>query len=83
MKEKTTGRRSSSRVAWEVAGEVGEARDPGLGAGADGSRSPANSPNLNAYAERFVLSIRGECLDRFVPLSERHLRTAVTEYVVH
>ena len=43
----------------------------------------ANSPNLNAYAERFVLSIRGECLDRFVPLSERHLRTAVTEYVVH
>ena len=46
-------------------------------------RLPANSPNLNAYAERFVLSIRGECLDRFVPLSERHLRTAVTEYVVH
>ena len=34
-------------------------------------------------AERFVLSIRRECLDRFVPLSERHLRTAITEYVVH
>ena len=48
-----------------------------------GLRLPANSPNLNAYAERFVLSIRRECLDRFVPLSERHLRTAVTEYVVH
>ena len=46
-------------------------------------RLPANSPNLNAYAERFVLSIRRKCLDRFVPLSERHLRTAVTEYVVH
>ena len=46
-------------------------------------RLPANNPNLNAYAERFVLSIRRECLDRFVPLSERHLRTAVTEYVVH
>ena len=28
-------------------------------------RLPANSPNLNAYAERFVLSIRRECLDRF------------------
>ncbi len=27
--------------------------------------------------------LRRECLDRFVPLSERHLRTAVTEYVVH
>ena len=37
-------------------------------------RLPANSPNLNAYAERFVLSIRRECLDRFVPLNERHLR---------
>ena len=46
-------------------------------------RLPANSPNLNAYAERFVLSTRRECLDRFVPLNERHLRTAITEYVVH
>ncbi len=46
-------------------------------------RLPARSPNLNAYAERFVLSIRRECLDRFVPLSERHLRTAITEYIVH
>ena len=37
-------------------------------------RLPANSPNLNAYAERFVLSIRRECLDRFVPLSEQQVR---------
>ena len=33
-------------------------------------RLPANSPNLNAYAERFVLSIRRECLDRFVVLCQ-------------
>jgi transposase InsO family protein len=46
-------------------------------------RLPAKSPNLNAYAERFVLSIRQECLDRIVPLSERHLRIAVTEYLMH
>ena len=46
-------------------------------------RLPAKSPNLNAYAERFVLSIRRECLDRIVPFSERHLRTAVAEYLVH
>ena len=58
-------------------------RGPLRDSGVKPLRLPANSPNLNAYAERFVLSIRRECLDRFVPLSERHLRTAVTEYVVH
>ena len=34
-------------------------------------RLPPSSPNLNAYAERFVLSIGSECLDRIVPLGER------------
>ena len=34
----------------------------------------ARSPNLNAYAERLVLSIKSECLDRIVPLGERDLR---------
>jgi transposase InsO family protein len=52
-------------------------------AGVKPLRLPARSPNLNAYAERFVLSIRRECLDRIVPLSERHLRTSVAEYIVH
>jgi transposase InsO family protein len=52
-------------------------------AGVKPLRLPAKSPNLNAYAERFVLSIRRECLDRIVPLSERHLRTAVAEYIAH
>ena len=46
-------------------------------------RLPARSPNLNAYAERFVLSIESECLDRIVPIGERHLRLAVTEYAEH
>jgi transposase InsO family protein len=44
---------------------------------------PPNSPNLNAYAERFVLSIKTECLNRIVPLSERHLRYVVSHYVAH
>ncbi len=43
----------------------------------------ANSPNLNAYAERFVRSIKGECLGKLVLLGENHLRTAVREYVAH
>jgi putative transposase len=52
-------------------------------AGVEALRLPARSPNLNAYAERFVLSIKSECLDRIVPLSEKHLRRAVREYVEH
>jgi Integrase core domain len=40
---------------------------------------PAKSPNLNAYAERFVLSIKSECLNHVVPLGERHLRAMVAD----
>ncbi len=53
------------------------------GSGVDVLRLPARSPNLNAYVERFVLSIKSECLDRIVPLWEAHLRWAVREYVQH
>ncbi len=53
------------------------------GSGVEPLRLPARSPNLNAYAERFVLSIKSECLDKIVPLGERHLRLAVKEYVEH
>ena len=44
---------------------------------------PARSPNLNAYAERFVLSAKSECLERIVPLGEKHLRAALREFVDH
>jgi putative transposase len=44
---------------------------------------PAQSPDLNAYAERFVRSIREECLSQVIPLGERHLRWLVSEYVEH
>ena len=46
-------------------------------------RLPARSPNLNAYAERFVLSAQSECLNRIIPLGERHLRSIVREFVEH
>jgi transposase InsO family protein len=46
-------------------------------------RLPPRSPNLNAYAERFVLSIRSECLDRVVLLGEAHLRLVVRQFVEH
>jgi transposase InsO family protein len=38
---------------------------------------------LNAFAERFVLSVKSECLDRIVPLGEAHLRAAVRAFVAH
>jgi hypothetical protein len=44
-------------------------------------RLPPSSPNLNAFAERFVLSIKSECLAKMVPLGEAHLRRTVSEYV--
>jgi putative transposase len=44
---------------------------------------PAKSPNLNAFAERFVLSIKSECLNKIIPLSESHLRAIVENYVTH
>jgi len=46
-------------------------------------RLPSRSPNLNAYAERFVRSIKSECLAQFIPIGEAHLRRAVREYVEH
>ena len=51
--------------------------------GVEPMRLPARSPNLNAYAERFVLSVKSECLSKLVLVSERQLRTAVREYVAH
>jgi hypothetical protein len=42
---------------------------------------PERAPN--AYAERFVRAIKEECLDRLIPIGDRHFRRAVTEYVAH
>ena len=60
-----------------------EFRDSLRGAGVTCIKLPARSPDLNAYAERFVLSIKSECLSKMVPLGERHLRRAVIEFVEH
>jgi len=46
-------------------------------------RLPSRSPNLNAYAERFVRSIKHECLRHIVPLGERHLRAVLRDFVEH
>jgi transposase InsO family protein len=45
--------------------------------------TPARAPNANAHAERFVRSIKEECLDRLIPIGAGHFRRAVAEYVEH
>jgi transposase InsO family protein len=42
---------------------------------------PARSPNLNAYAERWVRSVKEECLSKVILFGERSLRRALSEYV--
>jgi len=44
---------------------------------------PARSPNLNAYAERWVRSVKEECLSKIIVFGERSLRRALSEYVAH
>lgn len=52
-------------------------------AGVKPIRLPPRSPNLNAFAERFVLTIKSECLCRFIPLGEASLRKAIREFLEH
>src|ERR1700674_174604 len=44
---------------------------------------PARSQNLNACAERWVRSVKEECLSKLILFGERSLRRALTEYVAH
>ncbi len=44
---------------------------------------PPRSPNLNAYAERFVRSIKESCLDRLIQFGEGSLRKGVREFLEH
>jgi putative transposase len=44
---------------------------------------PAQSPNCNSCAERFVKTIKYECLNHFVIFGERHLRHLIKEFVEH
>jgi putative transposase len=44
---------------------------------------PPRSPNLNAYAERWIRSVKEECLSRLILCGEASLRHALTQYVAH
>ena len=51
--------------------------------GADIVRTPIRAPNANAYAERFIRSLRSECLDHLLIINERHLERILRTYARH
>jgi putative transposase len=46
-------------------------------------RLPARSPNLNAYSERWVKTVKDDCLSKLILFGETSLRRALREYLVH
>jgi transposase InsO family protein len=46
-------------------------------------RTPWRAPKANAYAERWIRTVRRECLDRLMVLNERHLASVLATYVDH
>jgi hypothetical protein len=52
-------------------------------AGTRALKLPRMSPNLNPYSERYVLSIKSECLDKMIIFGERHLRYVIEQYNQH
>jgi transposase InsO family protein len=46
-------------------------------------KTPVRAPTANAFCERLIGSLRRECLDWLIPVSERHLRALLREWAAH
>ena len=44
-------------------------------------RTPYRAPNANAFAERWVRTVREECLDKLIIINQQHLRQVMLEYI--
>jgi len=54
-----------------------------IGGGAQVLRTPFRTPNANAHAERFVRTVRSECLDHLLIVNARHLERVLRGYARH
>jgi putative transposase len=52
-------------------------------AGVEAVRLPPRAPNLNAFAERVVRTIKESCLDRLILIGEGSLRRAIGDFIAH
>jgi putative transposase len=53
------------------------------GSDVEAVRLPARSPNMNAHIERFMRSLKEECLERLILFGEKSLLNAISEYLNH
>ncbi|HYR44098.1 MAG TPA: integrase core domain-containing protein, partial [Terriglobia bacterium] len=53
------------------------------GVGVQSVKLPPRSPNLNAYAERFVRTVKENCVEQMIFFGEESLRNAIREFIAH
>lgn len=51
--------------------------------GVEAIKTAVRSPRANAFAERFVRTVRDDCLDHLLIFGRRHLEAVVSEYLHH
>ena len=64
-------------------GDCSEFRETLAAGGVKCLRLPPHSPNLNAFAERWVRSVKEECLSHLILFGEASLRKALTQFQEH
>ena len=74
---------SDNRRMMQIARNVTDAEDGVLREGIHLIRLRPRSPNLNAFAERFVRSIKSECLNRMIFFGHASLQLAISHFMAH